>query len=299
MNKDIKKTDSLKGSIMNIDTLKMFIMIAQKGSISAAAEELGYAQSNISTRVHRLEDDLQAQLFYRSAQGVTLTSSGQEFYTQAIKIVGIADAAVNNLKHPQEVNGTLKLGTLQTAASTFLPSVLAKYHQNNPNVEISIETGTTLKSANDVLNYKLDGAIIGGMINEKQLELLPLFNEKICLVTSHNKEVDIQNDSLLVFPTGCAYRKTLENWLDSQKVMIHHPIEFNYLNAIIASVSAGLGISILPERVIKPYVDSKALSIRQLPEKFATLPVSFIYRKDHIPNKAFNNFINVLKEDHI
>ncbi|TGD21571.1 hypothetical protein EGT49_10990 [Companilactobacillus suantsaicola] len=73
--------------------------------------------------------------------------------------------------------------------------------------------------------------------------------------------------------------------------MIHHPIEFNYLNAIVASVSAGLGISLLPKKVVQTYLAQGTIKEIPLPENFSTLPVSFIYRKDHIMTQSFQEFI--------
>lgn len=282
---------------MNTDILKMFIEITQQGSISKAAENLGYAQSNISTRVHQLEADLNSQLFYRTNRGITLTDAGRELYQQAIKIVSLTDETISNLRDPEKTVGSLKIGTLQTSASTFLPKILANYHQANPEVQLSIQTGTTLASANRVLNYELDGAIIGGTVNEKELELMPLINEELCLATSANENQNLDSTSLLVFPIGCGYRKILESWLDSKKIMIHHPIEFNYLNAIIASVSAGLGISVLPKEIAQPFAHSGAIKIHELPEPFNYLPVSFIYRKDHVINRSFEQMLDVLQKN--
>lgn len=282
---------------MNIEALQMFITIVQAGSISKAAEKLGYAQSNISTKVHNLELKLGTQLLYRTARGVTLTDSGNKLYQQAIKIVQLSDETINMLKYPQEVAGSLKIGTLQTAASTFLPKILSTYHKNYPNVELSIETGTTSASTQRVLNYQLDGAIIGGRIDERDLIIVPLLNEKLCLVTSQKNQLDLEKDPLLVFPVGCAYRKTLESWLDSQQIMIHHPIEFNYLNAIIASVSAGLGISVLPEKVAQPYIDTNVIQKVDLPKNFSSLPVSFIYRKDYVIGKALEQLLDIISSE--
>lgn len=164
---------------MNTDTLKMFIIISQRGSISQAAEELGYAQSNISTKVHQLEVELGTTLFYRNNRGITLTDSGKHLYKQAIKIVGLTEETINSFKHPDQINGELKIGTLQTAASSFLPKVLSTYHQKNPQVKLSIQTGTTLKSAEAVANYELDGAIIGGRISDPNLMAVPLMKIRI------------------------------------------------------------------------------------------------------------------------
>ncbi|ATO45473.1 hypothetical protein C5L30_001955 [Companilactobacillus farciminis] len=278
---------------MNTNTLEMFITIAQTGSISGAAEKLGYAQSNISTKLRQLEADLNTQLFYRNNRGITLTDAGKEFYTRAIKIISLTNDAIDQLKHPKNIQGNLKIGTLQTAASTFLPEILSKFHQQNPQVELSIATGTTLLSAKRVLNYELDGAIIGGRVSENKLATIPLMDEQLSLVAP-NTEMDIDNAPLLVFPVGCAYRKTLESYLDSKQIMIHHPIEFNYLNAIVASVSAGLGISLLPTKVVQPYLDQGTIKEIPLPKDFSTLPVSFTYRKDHIMTQSFQEFIKIL-----
>lgn len=280
---------------LNTDTLKMFIMITQKGSITAAAQEMGYAQSNISTKVHQLEDELGTKLFYRNNRGIILTESGQELYEQSIKIVNLTDQTISNIQHPNDIHGHLKIGTLQTAASTFLPEILSNYHTAHPNVELNIQTGTTLASSQAVLNYELDGAIIGGNINEDELNSIPLMSEELCLITAKSNQTDIKNSPLLVFPVGCAYRKTLESWLDSQKIMIHHPIEFNYLNAIIASVSAGLGISVLPKKVVQPFIESGSITTVELPDKYSTLPVSFIYRENYVIGRSFEQFIKILK----
>src|SRR5699024_38305 len=191
---------------MNTNTLEMFITIAQTGSISGAAEKLGYAQSNISTKLRQLEADLNTQLFYRNNRGIILTDAGKEFYTRTIKIISLTNDAINQLKHPENIQGNIKIGTLQTFASTFLPTVLSKFHQQNPQVELSIATGTTLLSAKRVLNYELDGAIIGGKVSENDLTVIPLMDEQLSLVAP-STDINIDNAPLLVFPVGCAYRK--------------------------------------------------------------------------------------------
>ena len=280
---------------MNTDTLKMFITIAQAGSISAAAQQLGYAQSNISTKLQQLERDLNTRLVYRNNRGIVLTATGQQLLQRAIQIVQLTDRTIADIQHPHDVQGKLRLGTLQTAASTFLPPILSHYHRHYPKVTLTIQTGTTLANTQAVLNYQIDGAIIGGTVNDDALISIPLMQEPLCLITANSPTADIQNSPLLVFPVGCAYRKTLERWLDSQQIVSHYPVEFDYLNAIIASVSAGLGMSILPIRVVQPYVDAGTLTAVTLPEPFATLPITFVYHKDAVMSAPLDQFITELQ----
>ncbi|MDY1546239.1 LysR family transcriptional regulator [Lactiplantibacillus pentosus] len=280
---------------MNTDTLKIFITVAQAGSISSAAQQLGYAQSNISTKVQQLEAALNTQLFHRTNRGIHLTATGQQLFDQAIQIVQLTEKAIADIQHPHEVRGQLRIGTLQTAASTFLPPILSAYHQHYADVNLTIQTGTTLANAQRVANYQLDGAIIGGQVSDHALTCLPLMQESLCLITANSTNTDITQQPMLVFPVGCAYRQTLTRWRDAQQLPIPQPIEFDYLNAIIASVSAGLGISILPQRVVQPYLDAGAIRAETLPDAFSTLPISFIYRTDAVMAPPLECFIKQIK----
>ncbi|CAJ1195247.1 HTH-type transcriptional regulator YofA [Companilactobacillus paralimentarius] len=282
---------------MNIDTFKMIIAIVQTGSISGAAQQLGYAQSNISARVHQLETELRTTIFYRTNRGVILTDAGKEFYNRAINIVDLTEDTINQMKHPNEVEGDLRIGTLQSASATFLPPILTEYYRNFPKVRLAIETSNPMENIQQVLNYELDGAVIGENIDKTDLVSIPLVTEELCLVSASPEIGDLNTASFLVFSTGCIYREVTETWLRSQNISIHHPIEFNYLDAIMASVCSGLGISIVPKKIAQPFVERKLLYMTELPAEFSSIQLDFIYRKDHFINRPFEEFIKLLKNN--
>lgn len=279
---------------MNTDTFKMIIAIVQTGSISGAAQQLGYAQSNISARLHQLEDELDTKIFYRTNRGVILTESGKKFYEQAIKIVELTEDTISQIQHPEVVEGNLKIGTLQSASATYLPPILTKYYHKFPKVKLAIETGNPMDNIQHVLDYELDGAVIGENVDEVALTSIPLVIEDLCLVSATSKLPDLSKASFLVFTPGCVYREVTLSWLNSMKIQLHHPIEFNYLDAIMASVCAGLGISIVPKKIAQSYVDNHLLYSFELPNEFSSIQLSFIYRKDHVINRPFKEFIKIL-----
>lgn len=281
---------------MNTETFKMVIAIVQTGSISGAAQQLGYAQSNISARLHQLEDDLNTKIFYRTNRGVILTESGKKFYEQAIKIVELTEDTINQIQHPEVVEGNLKIGTLQSASATYLPPILTKYYHQFPKVKLAIETGNPMDNIQQVLNYELDGAVIGENVDEIALTSIPLIIEDLCLVSATEKLPDLKHASFLLFSPGCIYREVTLAWLNSKKLKLHHPIEFNYLDAIMASACAGLGISIVPKKIAQPFVDNHLLYMHELPADFASIQLSFIYRKDHVINRPFKEFIKMLTD---
>ncbi|MFD1417519.1 LysR family transcriptional regulator [Companilactobacillus keshanensis] len=282
---------------MNIDTFKMIISIVQTGSISGAAQQLGYAQSNISARVHQLEQELNTTIFYRTNRGVILTDAGKKFYKRAISIVDLTEDTINQLKHPKVIEGNLRIGTLQSASETFLPPILTKYYRKFPKVRLAIETGNPMNNIDRVLDYEADGAVIGENIDTSDLNSIPLAKEELCLVSAGSEVPNLKTASFLVFTTGCIYREVTELWLKSQGISIHHPIEFNYLDAIMASVCAGLGVSVVPKKIADSFVERHLLYTYELPKEFYTIQLNFIYRKDHFINRPFEEFIKVITNE--
>lgn len=280
---------------MNTNTLKMFITIAQTGSITATAKNLGYAQSNISAKLHQLEADLDVQLVHRNNRGITLTNAGQKLLQQAVQIVSLTEQTVADLQHPQTVQGQLHLGALQTAATSFLPELLAAYHTAYPNVQLVVTTGTTAASLAKIRDYELAGAIVAGTFDQTNLTVIPLAKEKLCLISAPGDDDQLLRKPLLVFPEGCAYRQTLMGWLSSEQMMLRQAIEFDNLTAMIANVSAGLGISLLPRRVVQSYFTTGALTELALPAAFATVPLAFVYRQDTLVDPALAQFITQLR----
>ena len=74
---------------MDFKTLKIFRSVAQTGSISRAATELHYVQSNVSARIQQLEERLGATLFIRQSRGMTLTAAGETLMAYASRILNM------------------------------------------------------------------------------------------------------------------------------------------------------------------------------------------------------------------
>ena len=83
---------------MDFQTLLFFTETARTGSFSAAAENLNYAQSNLSSRIKQLEEELDNSLFYRHKRGVSLTAKGELFYEYALRILDLRDEAVKAIR---------------------------------------------------------------------------------------------------------------------------------------------------------------------------------------------------------
>lgn len=285
---------------MDIQTMRIFQTVAKAGSFSAAAHELNYAQSNISVKIQQLETDMESALFYRHNRGITLTPKGTLLLQYTEKILCLIDETSSVMLEDGVARGPLSIGSMETAASIYLPELLAKYHKNFPEVSLNLRTGTTADTLELLLSHDIDLAFVTGPVNHPDLLQVPFKNEDLVLVTGQAQESieswkDIDSRTLLVFPYGCTYRKTLEEFLLHEGITPERIIEFNSLSAMIPSICSGLGMSLLPSSVVAKYIRDGLMSTFPIPEAYSVIPTVIAYRKDHFINAAFQSFLDLIK----
>ncbi len=285
---------------MDIQSLMILKAVAETGSFSAAARKLNYAQSHISTQIMHLEQELGTPLFRRHNRGIELSSAGEVFLQYANDMARIMDAAKQAMADQDKPSGKLRLAAMQTTAQTILPKALAMYHRLYPEVEIEVKTSTSDNNLRAVLDYDADIAFVAGSFEHSNLAFKPVEKERLlllsaCGVSTIHSAKDLEDTTLLLFPAGCAYRRRLESWLAEEGVVARDSVVFDSLPAILASVCAGLGVSLLPETVAAPYLETQALIAHELPESFSLLHLSAVYRNDCIPSPTIMKMVEVLQ----
>jgi len=286
---------------MDLHTLKIFQTVAKTGSISQAARELQYAQSNITMKIQQLESDLQTTLFYRHNRGTRLTAKGSLLLTYTEKIFDLIEETQNMMTDDQTPRGPLIIGSMETTAAVRLPSVLSKYHREFPEVDLTLKTGSTKENIQGVLQYELDGAFVAGPIHHPELIQREVFEEELVLITDPKHPPissikDIQTRTMLVFRTGCSYREKLEQWLHQERVIPNKVMEFGTLDAIIGCVFAGLGLSMLPLSVVAKHIQEGTLRYHSIPNQYGKVKTIFIYRKERYVPATLIKFIDTLSD---
>ncbi|HHW36261.1 MAG TPA: LysR family transcriptional regulator [Bacillales bacterium] len=283
---------------MDLQALKFFRAVAEWGSISKAARELNYAQSNLTAKIQQLETELQTTLFYRHNRGTSLTDKGTVLLSYTNEIFQLFDDVRKVMSDDQTPKGPLSIGSMETTAAIRLPILLSKFHREYPAVDLTIKTGPTEQNVQAVLQYELDGAFVAGPIEHPDLNYKTVIEEELVLVTdsfyqSLSSIKEIQNRTILVFRNGCSYRARFEEWLHHEGVIPQKIMEFGTLDGIIGCVSAGLGISILPRSVVDSYVKNNFLIQHSIPNRFAKVKTLFIYRKDKYMSTSLREFIEM------
>jgi len=278
---------------MDINLLKIFYAVAKEKSISKAADRLHCVQSNVSARIKQFEEDLNITLFNRGGgKKLTLTSAGKTLFPFAQKIAAIEKEAEKTINDINGKRSGISIGFMETATAIKLHIILISYHKTYPESNIKIVTGTTEELFHNVLNNEIDGAFIEDFIEHPDIETKLIFEEKLALISNTNID-DFRNRNILVLKKEYFYREKLENFLAAKNIYPDKTFELDSLEELLAYVSAGMGITMLPLSVLKENQKNK-LNLKILTENDYKISIYFIKRKDTLITKALSNFIKLV-----
>ena len=177
---------------MDTGLLQTFRQVARHGSITAAAEALGYTQSAVSRQVSALESSLGARLFDRVARGVRLTEHGRSLLPHAESLLDRLDDARRDLEALDRLEyGRLRVGAFPTAVAALLPRAMATFRAKHPKVSLSLVEGTTRRQIARLHAGDVDLAVVSAFPDQRldvgELDLAHLLDDAmlVALPRSH------------------------------------------------------------------------------------------------------------------
>ncbi len=292
-----------EGGTLDLEYLRYFTTVATLKNVSLAAKKLQYAQSNLSTRMKQLEEQLGVKLFLRQAHGVVLTEQGEVFLHYAQKILQELDEAKSAVRLGRVCKGTLAIGAMESAAVSFVPQLLAPFHASHPEIALKVQTAVSKTCLTKVMQGELDCAFVAGPTTAPELASLTIRTEKLVLLYSKGDPqasyAELLQRPLLVLPQGCTYRSILERWLADLGIFSTSYIEFVSLGAILASICAGLGTALFPLGAIQLFADHELLDYVEIPEPYGSVAIQFVWRRTEFMDKGLQSFIELLQQgDH-
>lgn len=144
---------------LDLDLLRTFVMIAETGALSRAADRVGRTQAAISMQVKRLEDIVSQPLLVRTGRGVLLTPHGERLLVHARKILRAHDEAMAELSG-RGLSGIIRLGCPDDYATVFLPPLLRDFASRHPQVLVEVYCAPTPRLLERMDSHALDIAII-------------------------------------------------------------------------------------------------------------------------------------------
>ena len=283
---------------MDLAALTIFRAVVRENGVTRAAAKLNRVQSNVTTRIKQLEEQLGTELFIRDGRKLVLTPAGETLLPYAERLLALADEARHALRESRPC-GRLRLGTMESAAASRLPGLLAHYHQSWPEVELELETGTTDRLIARVREFEVDAALIATQLDPDWagdlFEAVPVFREELVMLTPRGHRPirearDIALSTLIAFERGCAYRAYVEKWYMEHGIRPARVLELGSYHAIVACVAAGAGVAVAPRSVLESQHDLNNIAIHSLGE-LGSIDTLLVWRRGH-----FSSALKALRE---
>lgn len=286
---------------MDLTQLELFKAVAEEGSISTAAQRLHRVPSNFTTRIKQLEQELGVDLFIREKLRLRLSATGWTFLTYTRRILDLVEEA-RQATSGTEPQGIFALGSLESTAAVRLPALLAEFHQRYPKVELDLSTGPSGDMIDGVLSGRLSTALVDGPLHHPDLDGVAVFNEEMLLITaaSHapvTRAQDVSGKTVYGFRSNCSYRRHFEEWFKADEAMPGKIFEMESYHGILACVTAGAGVAIVPRSMLESMPGSRNVNAYPLNQAFRYRTIWLIWR--HGARSAnLTAFIEMIKQQH-
>lgn len=289
---------------MELRQLRYFIEVAKREHVTEAADNLNVAQSAVSYQISKLEEELGVKLLERTGRNVKVTQIGNIFLhyiKKALKSIDEAKEKIDEFLDPEA--GTIRIGYPTSLASYWLPTVISAYKEKLPNVSFHLRQGSYSFLMEAVKSGEIDIAFLGPVpTKDPELEAKILFTENISalLPMSHRlaekKSLslsDLRNDDFVLFPEGYVLNKIAVEACKQAGFTPNITSEGEDMDALKGLVSAGIGISLLPESTFYDSIPRFTVKIPiESPQVKRTVGVITPKNRDLAPSeKVFYQFM--------
>ncbi|MCA1055477.1 LysR family transcriptional regulator [Rossellomorea aquimaris] len=292
---------------MDLNYFYTFKEVAKWGSYTKTGEELGYAQSSVTTQIKKLEDHFRVRLFERVGRKMRLTQSGEELYYYVDRILALMDEAEERISNEHNLRGTLRIGTVESLAAYFITPYIKELKIRHPELKILLESGLCPNLKEGTLDGTFDLSILlDRYVDHPELTAIPIREETLVMIASRNhrlqhlKEMDLkelEEETLILTEEGCPYRVLLEQLLLEGNVQARSVISFSSLEAIKQCVADDLGIAILPEIAVKKEIESGKVIQIPFDHEGISIYTQIVYQKKKWLTPPLNQLISSLTEN--
>ena len=267
---------------MDLSGLRIFTAVVREGGVTRAAARLNRVQSNVTTRIRQLEDELGVALFVRQGKRLHLAPAGRVLLDYADRLLALADEARDAVQD-QRPRGLFRLGAMESTAAVRLPGPLSEYHRRYPEVTLELHTGNPHVLAAAILAGELDAALVAEPIADAPFDKAAAFEEELVIVAPAGHppigRQGVVPRTMIAFEHGCPHRKRLESWYAARGEMPERTIELGSYHAMLGCIVAGMGAALLPKSVLSTFPESRRLSVHALPAGENRAATVLIWRK--------------------
>ncbi|MGB3555446.1 MAG: hydrogen peroxide-inducible genes activator [Jannaschia sp.] len=267
--------------------LRYFEALARHGHFGRAAEASAISQPALSVQIREMEARLGAKLFERSSRGVNLTAFGEAFAERTRDILLAVDELSDLARASRgALSGRLRIGVIPTVAPYMLPMLVRALATEYPDLEITLRETITPRLIEDLVEGRLDTAIVALPISEPSLTEVALFSESFVLVRPAAEAGEpvppreaIGRMRLLLLEEGHCFRDQALSFCEAGPSRPGPALEGSSLSTLVQMVGAGLGVTLLPEMAVTLETRSAPVAVDRFPPPEPKRIVGMVWRR--------------------
>ena len=267
--------------------LRYFDALARHGHFGRAAETCAISQPALSMQIKEMEEALGGMLLERSARQVALTRFGEEIAERVRDILRSVDELGDFARASRDrLAGRLRIGMIPTIAPYLLPKVIENLARMHPEIDIHIRETLTPKLIRELAEGRLDTAIVALPVSESSLTEVALFSENFLLVRSRKDEGTpvpssraLREMRLLLLEEGHCFRDQALSFCKMQSSPPREMLDANSLSTLVQMVSAGIGVTLIPEMAVPVETRSASVSVARFRNPQPSRTIGMVWRK--------------------
>ncbi|MGC6588884.1 LysR family transcriptional regulator [Paenibacillus sp. Dod16] len=284
---------------MSINKFKVLLKVVELGSLTQAAEVMGFTQSGVSHMISSLEDEFGFSLLIRNRSGAKLTTNGEEILKTIREILKWNEHLEQQVASIHGIElGTIHIGTFTSVGVHWLPGIIQDFQRDYPHIEIRLVEGDYREIEDWIAEGKIDCGFLS-LPTSDTFDAIPLHQDPMLVLLPMEHPLSsedsitlsqIENEPFIMPSKGSDY--DVNRMLEKARIKpdIKYTLGDDY--AIMAMVEKGLGISILPELVLRG--QRRNIRLIELKEKsFRSLGIAVNSMREISP--ATKRFLNYVK----
>ncbi|MCF3933605.1 LysR family transcriptional regulator [Acuticoccus sp. M5D2P5] len=285
--------------------LEALVWVARLGSVSAAAQHLSLTQSTVSLRLRDLNEAVGRPMFARQGRGLRLTGDGITTLDHATLVL----SEVEKLQHRSmqgTISGVVRMGVSEAVAMAGLPRVLEILRERHPLLRLDLAIGTSVDLERDLLAGRLDLALGINLHDDPRLRVLALGIQEAAWVAHPSfglperiRPRDLGHIPVLTNPSPSPMYQQTVNWFRTDGLTPQQISVSNSITVVAHMVSAGVGVAILPRRLVDAdVVSGRVVALTSEPEIEQSRMSAAYRREDWRPalSTALRTFREVIDE---
>lgn len=290
---------------MQLRNLVTFIHVAELGSFTKAAEQLGYSQSTVSFQIKQLEEDLDCLLFERINHTITLTERGHELVYYAHQIRALTEEFRDKPNRETQLTGHIHIVTPDSLCEDMVNAHYIDFHTRYPSISVKFTTADTAVMF-DMLDHNEADLVMTLDRHSYNKDYIIAKEERLpvhFVTNSHSKFAgqtglsirDIAGEPFILTEYGQGYRRVLDRELAKLSIDITPVLEIGRTDMITSLLTKSNMISFLPDFVTKPLVDAGILCYLDICDMHIEIWKQLIYHKNKWMSKSMKAVIDYIK----